>query len=248
MSDFGTFSDRSTGSPGGYRSYIERDPYRRGLHYPAVMAEIGDLAGKRIVDVGTGDGQLPRLLAQEGATVLGYDHNPRMIEEALGHADNQTLAVEFAEARAQNFVHERRFDAATSVMVLNYARDVDDLAAFFLSTRQHLVAGSRFVSIVLNPAFEAFGADFIVRRFSRLAGNAVRIEFLDESSCELKQQALAHQFRPGEFERAAVAGGMRPEGWKKLFASPHALTVKGERFWRACHQHQPYAMFIASKD
>src|SRR5262249_61753996 len=132
---------------------------RSGLHYAALMTEIGDFAEKRFVEVGTGDGQLPRLLAQEGATVLGYDHNPRMIEEALGHADNQTLAVEFAEARAQNFVHERRFDAATSVMVLNYARDVDDLAAFFLSTRQHLVAGSRFVSIVLNPAFEPLVAD-----------------------------------------------------------------------------------------
>jgi len=41
---------------------------------------------------------------------------------------------------------------------------------------------------------------------------------------------------------------MRPEGWKKLFASPEAVKVKGEQFWRACHEHQPYAMFIVKKD
>jgi len=247
MSDFGAFSDRSTGSPGGYRTYIEQDPHRRGLHYPAVISEIGDLDSKHILDVGTGDGQLPRLLAQEGATVVGYDHNPGMIKEALGHQDNQKLDVEFAEAKAQNFSHKKRFDAATSVMVLNYARDVDDLTAFFRSTQQHLIAGGRFVSIVLNPTFVAFGTDLIVRRFTRLAGNGVRVEFLDEMSGELKQQAHTHQYQTDEFVRAAVDGGMRPEAWKKLFASPEAMQVKGERFWRACHEHQPYAMFIVRK-
>jgi len=55
-----------------YASYIARDPFRHGLQFPAVMNELGGLK-KRILDVGTGDGLFPRLMAREGAVVVGYD-------------------------------------------------------------------------------------------------------------------------------------------------------------------------------
>jgi SAM-dependent methyltransferase len=83
MTDFGRFSAASAGSPEEYETYIQRDPYRMGLHYPAVMEQVGDLR-KRILDVGTGDGLFPRLLAKLGASVVGYDHNPEMIRSAKG--------------------------------------------------------------------------------------------------------------------------------------------------------------------
>ena len=234
MTDFGTFSDRSTGSTDVYKTYIEKDPYRRGLHYPAVVSEIGDVRNRRFLDAGTGDGQLPGLLALEGAAVIGYDHNPKMIEKALVHEENRGLNVKFVVA-------------ATSVMVLNYAVDLDELTAFFRCARQHLIAGGRFISIVLNPSFAAFDADFLVRRISKLDGNRVRMEFLDERTRTVEQEAVMHQYSAAEYQRAAVEAGMRPEKFKKLYASPEAREAKGEKFWQPCHEHQPYAMFVASK-
>lgn len=248
MTDFGTFSDRSTGSTDVYRAYIEKDPYRRGLHYPAVVSEIGDLRNKRLLDAGTGDGQLPRLLASKGASAVGYDHNPKMIEQALAHDENRGLNVKFMAAKPQNFRDEKLFDAVTSVMVLNYATDLDDLTAFFRSAQRYLIAGGRFVSIVLNPAFAAFDADFVVRRITRLEGNQVRMEFLNEKTRAVEQEAVMHQYSAAEYTRAAIAGGMRPEGFKKLSASAEAREAKGEKFWQPCHEHQPYAMFVAGKE
>ena len=246
MTDFEGFSHQSPGSVDVYKAYIEKDPYRRGLHYPAVMSEIGEIKGKRILDAGTGDGQLPRLLAAKGASVVGYDHNPGMTKRARAAEENAKLDVTFVEAKPQSFHDGNRFDAATSVMVLNYATDVADLAAFFRCAQRHLAIGGRFVSIALNPAFSAFDVDFVVRRFTRLEGNRVRIEFLNEQSRDVEQKAATHQYRAEEFDRAARDGGMRPEGWKKLFACPEAQEMKGEAFWRACHGYQPFAMFIAS--
>jgi 2-polyprenyl-3-methyl-5-hydroxy-6-metoxy-1,4-benzoquinol methylase len=73
MTDFGKIPQ--------YAAYVARDPFRLGLQFPAVMNELGGLK-KRILDIGTGDGLFPRLMAREGATVVAYDKAPEKIAEA----------------------------------------------------------------------------------------------------------------------------------------------------------------------
>jgi len=58
MTDFGQIKN--------YAGYIKEDPFRRGLHFPAVEQILGDLSKKRILDIGCGDGLFPRLLAERG--------------------------------------------------------------------------------------------------------------------------------------------------------------------------------------
>ncbi|MDH5187904.1 MAG: class I SAM-dependent methyltransferase [Rhodospirillaceae bacterium] len=41
-----------------------------------------DLAGKRVVDIGCGDGSLVRLMARHGAKSFGVDNNPAQLEKA----------------------------------------------------------------------------------------------------------------------------------------------------------------------
>ena len=38
-----------------------------------ILASIGSVAGMRIIDIGCGEGQVARTLAEQGATVVGYD-------------------------------------------------------------------------------------------------------------------------------------------------------------------------------
>jgi hypothetical protein len=57
-----------------------------------------------------------------------------------------------------------------------------------------------------------------------------------------------HQYTSEEFERAAISGEMKPAAWKKLFATPDAVRQMGASFWRPCHEHQPYALFITQKE
>jgi toxoflavin synthase len=240
MSDFGQMRM--------YANYVQKDPFRRGLHYPAVAEALGDVNKKRILDVGCGDGLFPRLLAKRGASVLGYDKAIEKIAEARAHKDAPELDVRYVYATQYTFSQDTAFDVATSVMVLPYAASLEELTAFFRSTSLHLVPGGRFISVVLNPLFSAFATDYFIRRITKLERNKVRMEFLDLASGNVEMTMEKYQYTNQEYERAAAHGGMRSESWKKLFATPDAVEKMGQLFWKPCHEHQPYALFIAQKE
>src|SRR5262245_30312649 len=122
MTDFGKIPQ--------YASYVARDPFRHGLQFPAVLNELGGLK-KRVLDVGTVVGLFPILMAREGAVVVGYDKAAEKIAEAKAHNDAQGLQVKYVVATPRTFATDGMFDAATSVMVLPYASDFDELSAFF---------------------------------------------------------------------------------------------------------------------
>ena len=237
MTDFGKFPQ--------YSSYMAKDPVKHGLQLPAVMHELGSLK-KRILDVGTGDGLFPRLMARKGARVVGYDIAAEKIAEARAHKDARERNVQYVVAGPQTFTNRGVFDAATSVMALPYATDYDELRAFFRNTSMHLAPKGKFVSIVLNPCFAAFGESLTVRRAQKLDGNRVQMEFLNEISGAVAMSAMMRQYTKEEYETAAAQVGMGFE-WRNLFASPEAIALKGEDFWKRWHETQLYVLLIAQK-
>src|SRR5262249_37197760 len=156
---------------------------------------------------------------------------------ARAHKDAQKLNVQYVVATPQTFVDHHVFDAATSVMVLPYAVDLDELRAFFRNTGRHLPYGGKFVSIVLNPSFSAFGENLVVRRVTKLDGNLVQMLFLNEASGAVEMNPIMRQYSHEEYEDAAAPEGMAVT-WKTLFASPEAVAQKGEAFWKPCHEAQ----------
>lgn len=89
--------------------------------------------GLRILDVGTGIGLLPILLAEDGAqAVVGIDISPEMLEQAefsrLSRLNEATARVSYrlAPASALPF-RDESFDAVTMRLVLNHTRRPDRL-------------------------------------------------------------------------------------------------------------------------
>jgi hypothetical protein len=61
------------------RKTVEERPRRRN---DEVLRELLPLEGRRVVDIGCGDGALVRLMAREGAEVTGVDNNPVQLAKA----------------------------------------------------------------------------------------------------------------------------------------------------------------------
>lgn len=65
-----------------------------------ILTELMPLAGRRVVDIGCGDGALVRALAKRGAQALGLDPGLAVLRKAVSHAGGAASA--FIAARAES--------------------------------------------------------------------------------------------------------------------------------------------------
>jgi Methyltransferase domain len=58
------------------------DPIKVSYDRPTILAMAGEVRGKRVLDVGCASGGLSEGFVERGASVVGIDLNPRLIERA----------------------------------------------------------------------------------------------------------------------------------------------------------------------
>jgi ubiquinone/menaquinone biosynthesis C-methylase UbiE len=143
---------------------------RRGL-----LARMGDLNNKRILDVGSGTGTMSVLVKQAfpGAQVVGLDGDPQILEIARSKAESLGLEIQFDQGMSFELPYpEHSFDVVLTSMMLHHLT---------LEDKQQT---AREMYRVLRPGGKLFGADFaaprspfgkalrpITRRFERVAEN-----------------------------------------------------------------------------
>jgi trans-aconitate methyltransferase len=94
--------------------------------------------GECILDLGCGDGQLTQRIAALGATVVGVDSSPAMVEAA------RTRGIAADEASAESLPYPAAsFDAVFSNAALHWVRDQD---AMMTQVHRVLRPGGRFVA------------------------------------------------------------------------------------------------------
>lgn len=108
-----------------------------------VLELAGDVRGKRILDVGCGDGELAVCLARRGAEVTAVDASPAMIVAARERAARSGVAVRFCEARADALpLGTESFDVVLAVTVLCF---IEDALPTFREVSRVLAPGGVFV-------------------------------------------------------------------------------------------------------
>jgi len=137
----------------GYSDFPRsRDGLAATSEWPAFRALLPAVAGKRVVDLGCGFGQLSRWLATENAaSVLGLDLSEKMLARAVA----ETTAPNVTYGRAN--LDELTLDAAgaeliVSSMALHYVEDFDRLARVLHAA---LVPGGDLVFSVEHPIYAA---------------------------------------------------------------------------------------------
>jgi toxoflavin synthase len=121
------------------------------------MKLIGDIEGKRVLDVACGDGHFTRMLHSAGAAeVVGIDISERMIDLARKQETRQPLGIEYRVEDARAELVQADFDLVVAAWLLVYAQTRTDLVQMCRGLASRLRSGGRFVTLVNNPAVYDF--------------------------------------------------------------------------------------------
>ena len=135
----------------------KQQPWRLRVEQFSLMKRIGDLKGKKVVDIACGEGHFTRLLRKAGAAeVVGVDISERMIDLARKQEAAEPLGIEYRVADARELVPRHDFDLAVSAWLLVYARDRHELAQMCQGLACWLQPGGRFVTFTTNPDVYSF--------------------------------------------------------------------------------------------
>jgi SAM-dependent methyltransferase len=146
--------------PEFFAAYQEMRSQGRGLHETTVRPALPDLLppldGRRVLDLGCGEGWLARLAAERGAvSVVGIDPSERML--ALARERTADLRITYRRAFVEDAeVPPGSVDVVLSVLALHY---VADLTAAMGRVASWLAAGGTLVAVLEHPILLAPSPD-----------------------------------------------------------------------------------------
>jgi ubiquinone/menaquinone biosynthesis C-methylase UbiE len=129
-----------------------RDYYREYLNGPALKRMMGAVEGKRVLDIGCGEGYYSRLFAKMGAIVTGVDFSETMIKAAREEEARNSLGINYhvADAAELNMLSSDSFDIAFSYMSF---MDIADYGSAVAQASRVLRKGGRFIVLMTHPCF-----------------------------------------------------------------------------------------------
>ncbi len=133
-----------------YDNYLETSPdsYQEKVIAPNLLRILSLKKGDRVFDLACGQGFFARKFAAAGATVVGSDISPELIEQAKKYAPNIEFYV--APAHQALFAQDVSFDVVTCILAIQNIENISDV---FAEARRVLKSGGRFVLVLNHPAF-----------------------------------------------------------------------------------------------
>ena len=150
-----------------FKPLHEINPLRVGY----IEERVGDLSGKKILDIGCGGGILAEALAAKGAIVTGIDLAEVSLKVAKMHLHESRLEIEYIKVPAEEYAkdHAGEFDVVTCLEMLEHVPEpasIVNAAAAMLKTDGQLF----FSTINRNPksfALAIVGAEYILNMIPR---------------------------------------------------------------------------------
>lgn len=145
----------SYGMPGFYNQYIHFCQQR------ALAPWLRTKPGEKVLDVGCGVGRWSRLLAHQGAEVVGVDLSPTMVEEARRRAIEEGVGdcCHFQTADMTELDLHEQFSLIVGVTVLQHILDRVQFQSAINRLKQHLSPQGRIVLMEVAPSYNESRCD-----------------------------------------------------------------------------------------
>ena len=136
----------------------EGDFARRVLLNPTIFALAGEVAGRRILDAGCGEGYLSRLLAKRGALITGVEPAPGLYALCADHERREPLGIEYINRDLVELaLPPGQFDLVIANMML---MDMPDYQAAIHMLAAMARPEGYLIITLLHPCFEESGVSW----------------------------------------------------------------------------------------
>ena len=133
------------------------DQWHRTLIDPPFLRVVGDVRGRRLLDLACGNGYLARRFARMGAEVTGVDASAPIIERARAREQAQPLGIIYHVGDTARLT--MLDDGGVDIVACNMAlMDIEDAAGTVREVGRVLRPGGRFVASLSHPCFDIAGA------------------------------------------------------------------------------------------
>ncbi|MCK4352719.1 class I SAM-dependent methyltransferase [candidate division WOR-3 bacterium] len=134
------------------------DIYREEVNNPAFFKFLGPIKGKKVLDLGCGEGYNTKILAKKGAKITGIDFSKELIKLTIDKEEKEKLGIKYycQNAADLSIFKDNSFDVVVSFMAL---MDTSDLQSAFKEVRRVLKPEGRFVFSILHPCFNRWKLD-----------------------------------------------------------------------------------------
>ena len=198
-----------------------------------LLAMADPVQGKRVLDLGCGEGYFARHLKVRGAsTVIGVDQSAGMIDLAQQQEKAEPLGIDYYQGCATNLamIPERSFDMTIAVFLFNYLT-VEQTQACMAEVARVVKPGGRFLFAVPHPAFPYmrrpeppfyFSTEGVGYFSGRDRHSAGRIWKRDGTSLEVQ---LVHKTFEDYFDALAKAGFTSMPRVRELRVTPELVEL-----------------------
>ena len=119
---------------------------------------IGNVQGKKVLELGCGGANCGISLAKQGAVVTCVDFSEQQLSFAKTNAKRENVNIKFIASPMQQVVFENEFDIIISMAALSY---VEDIHGIFKNAGKSLKPGGSFVFSLTDPTFAAIACYYL---------------------------------------------------------------------------------------
>jgi SAM-dependent methyltransferase len=201
---------------------------------------LGDLKGKRVLELGCGGAQCSIAFAKQGATAIGVDFSAEQLAFARRLCDREEVRIELhlSDLADLAFLRADTIDLVFSAYAFGY---VEDLNRVFRQVHRVLKVGAPLVFSLPHPAYDMLDDDsaepLLVRRsyFDRspidYEYNGIGFTDYHHTIADLYMSLVRASYRVDlMMEPEPIAAGPRSPFWRTPFTSvPRTLIVRARK-------------------
>jgi len=219
-------------------------PLRSFVEAHTFLNIVGDVRGKRVLDLACGEGFYSRRLKSLGADrVVGVDISAEMIRLAEEQERAAPQGIEYICADVCELGDLGQFDVVVAAYLLHYALNVNDLQRMCRNIQRHLPAGGRFITLNENPdqpagcytGYQQYGFN---KTIDEPRADGSKITYFLVVGRELIQFEATY-FARQTYERVLTDAGFAAVNWQPLSVDPAGIDAHGAAYWQEYLDNPP---------